>query len=67
MKVSLRPWQLLVVAVMTALNCYAIAEGLKYSSLTGVLFALASLTALGFCIKIFRTMNRMAAEAEDAL
>ena len=65
MKSSLRPWQLLVVAILTSLNAYAIAEGLKYNSFLGVMLALASLTALGFCIKLFKTMNRVNAESED--
>lgn len=67
MKSSLRPWQLLIVAILTTLNAYAIAEGLKYDSFLGVILALASLTALGFCIRLFKTMNKVNAESEELL
>lgn len=67
MKSSLRPWQLFIVAILTTLNAYAIAEGLKYNSFLGVMLALASLTTLGFCIRLFKTMNKANAEPEDTL
>ncbi|MEX6687036.1 hypothetical protein QTN47_06000 [Danxiaibacter flavus] len=65
MSTSLRPWQVAIVAVLTALNCYSIAQGFAYKSFIGILLAVASLTVLGFCIKMFRSMNRMAENAED--
>jgi len=67
MKSSLRLWQLLIVAVITTLNAYAIAQGLKYNSFLGVMLALASLTTLGFCIRLFKTMNKVNTESEDML
>lgn len=65
MSTSLRPWQIAIVAVLTALNCFSIAQGLAYQSFIGIFLAVASLTVLGYCIKMFRTMNRVADNAED--
>ena len=65
MKSSLRLWQIVIIVTMTVLNAYSIAEGIKYKVGLGIVFALASLAVLVFCLKLFQQMNNSAGEAEE--
>jgi|GEM_PF-6945320 len=65
MKSKLRSWQICIVAILTALNSYSIAQGLRYQTFLGVFLAVASLITLGFCIRLFKAMNNADAGVEE--
>ena len=57
--------QTLVILTVIALNSYAIAEGVVYKSYLGILLALASLAALGYCIHLIKKLKELDAEEEE--
>jgi hypothetical protein len=61
---QLRPWQLIMLAVFTAVVCFALVQGIKYESFWGITGALGSSVALLACIKIMLKMNQLEQEEE---
>lgn len=61
---QLRPWQLLAIAVFTAVVCFALVQGIAYESFRGIAAALISSVALIICFKIMLEMNRLQEEEE---
>ncbi len=57
--------QTLAILTIIALNSYAIAEGVIYQSYLGILLAIASLAALGYCIHLIKKLKQLDAEEEE--
>ncbi len=59
--------QTLVIITVISLNSYAIAEGFIYQSYLGILLALGSLAALGYCMHLIKKLNELDAEEDELL
>ena len=48
-----------IIIAIVFLNSLALAEGIHYKSVWGIVFALASLVALGYCIKLIKKLREV--------
>ncbi len=54
-----------VVVLIISLNGYAIADGIRLGSFLGIVFALGSLTALIYCIRLVNKLKKLDEEEWD--
>ena len=47
-----------IIIAIVFLNSLAFAKGIRYKSVWGIVFAIASLVALGYCIKLIKKIER---------
>jgi amino acid permease len=57
--------QNILAVIFISLNLYGLRESLKYNSLAGFLFSIASIVALVFCMQILQHLKKADAELED--
>lgn len=62
---QLRPWQLIMLAAITLIVCYAIIQGIQYKSFWGITAAAGSSIALVICFAIMVKMNELQEQEED--
>jgi len=48
-----------IILIIIALNSYAISTGIRLGSAWGIIFSLASLAALTYCIHLFRKLKEV--------
>ena len=48
-----------IIIAIVFLNSLALAEGIRYKSVWGIVFTLASLVALGYCIKLIKKLREV--------
>jgi len=54
--------QAVIIVLIIALNSYAIADGLRVSSASGILLSLGSLVFLGYCVHLVQKLKKLDAE-----
>jgi hypothetical protein len=59
MKTYLNILQAVIIITIISLNGYAIADGIRVGSFWGIVLALVSLTALGYCIHFVNKLKRL--------
>lgn len=59
MKTYLHILQGVIVVTIVSLNGYAIADGVRIGSFWGILLAIVSLTALGYCLHFVQKLQKL--------